>query len=360
MSQKLRPFAISALTRGSRMVTHMFSGGNLQTLRNICRRVVFGVVAVCLISISIQAHPGSGIVVDRLGQIYFLDTGSGLWKIDTRGGLTHLSPLRNHWLAIDPSDKFTQSHLPTDSGHDWVITAAGSNPTLLISTDFPLTIGQDGNLYYPSARESNVRILRKTPTGNTSAFVTLPRSVSGAALGWINGITSTPDGSIYYTEDNAVRRITPQGAISTVATVTALAHGPNIPGVEKRPYLRGLKVDASGAVYVADNADARVLKITPDGKITTLLQLTSPWAPTDVALFGDIVYVIEFLHTPGDDRLTWMPRVRKITPDGKSTIILTVDQMPGARPPKVTASSSFNLLSTEFWKIFLRSVFRIV
>jgi sugar lactone lactonase YvrE len=338
----------------------MLSSKNMQALREICRRVVLGAAAACLLSTPVLAHPGSGIVVDRLGQVYFLDTGSGLWKIDARGSLSHLSPLRNHWLAIDASDRFTQSRLPTDTGRDWVITAAGSNPTLLISTDFPLTMGQDGNLYYPSARESNVRILRTSPTGGTSAFVTLPRSVAGAALRWINGITSAPDGSIYYTEDNAIRRITPQGAVSTVATVPALARGPAIPGSEKHPYLRGLKVDANGVVYVADDGDARVLKITPHGRITTLLQLDSPWAPTDVALFGDVVYVIEFLHTPGDDRLAWMPRVRKITPDGKSTIILTVDQMPGARAPKVAASGSYNLFSAEFWEFFLRSVFLLV
>lgn len=338
----------------------MLSGRKMQALHQTFRRVVLGVAVVCVLWGPALAHPGSGIVVDRIGQVYFLDTGSGLWKIDTRGGLSHLSPLRNHWLAIDASDRFTQSRLPTDAGRDWVITAAGSNPTLLISTDFPLVIGQDGNLYYPSARESNVRILRTNPTGGTFTFVTLPRSVAGAALGWINGITTGPDGSFYYTEDNAVRRITAQGRVSTIATVTALASGPAIPGVEERPYLRGLKVDANGVVYVADNADARVLKITPDGKITTLLQLESPWAPTDVAIFGDIVYVMEFLHTPGDDRLTWMPRVRKITPDGKSAVIVTVDQMPGARPPKHSPTEAYNVFPVEFWELFLQTVFLFI
>src|SRR5262245_51585147 len=129
------------------------------------RRIILGIAAVWLLAVAAVAHPGSGILVDRLGQVYFIDTGSGLWKIDTRGGLSHLSPLRNHWLAMDPNDQFTQARLPTDPGRDWVITAAGANPTLLISTDFPLVIAQDGNLYYPSVRESNVRILKTGPGG---------------------------------------------------------------------------------------------------------------------------------------------------------------------------------------------------
>ena len=258
---------------------------------------------------------------------------------------------------MDPNDRFTQARLPTDPGHDWVITAAGSNPTMLISTDFPLVIGPDGDLYYPSARETNVRLLRTKSAGGTTAVATLPRSVAGPALGWINGLTTGPDGSFYYTEDNAVRRITARGAVSTIATVAALTNGPPIPGSESRPYLRGLKADADGTVYVADAADARVLKITPDGKVTTLLQLESPWAPTDVALFGDVVYVLEFLHTASDNRVEWMPRVRKITADGKSAIIMTVDQMPGARPAKPTATVSYNFFSAEFFYQLLRSIF---
>jgi sugar lactone lactonase YvrE len=327
----------------------------MQNLRRRSWQIILSLAAACLLGASALGHPGSGILVDRLGQVYFIDTGSGLWKIDTRGALSHLSPLRNHWLAMDPNDRFIQSRVPTDPGRDWVITAAGSNPTMLISTDFPLVIGQDGNLYHPSARETNVRILRTNAEGRSSTFVTLPRSVAGAALGWINGLTTGPNGSIYYTEDNAVRRITARGAVSTIAKVTAIANGPAIPGSEKRPYLRGLKVDGNGIVYVADAADARVFKITPDGKVTTLLQLESPWAPTDVAVFGDIVYVLEYLHTPGDDRLEWMPRVRKITSDGKSTIILTVDQMPGARATKPAGTTSYNFFSAEFFDLLLRT-----
>lgn len=324
------------------------------------RRTILSLSATFLLAAAALAHPGSGILVDRLGQIYFIDTGSGLWKIDTRGALTHLSPLRNHWLAMDPTDRFTGPRLPTDPGRDWVITAAGSNPTILISTDFPILVGEDGDLYYPSVRESSVRILRTGPTGGTSTFFTLPRSVAGAALGWINGLATGHEGSIFYTENNAIRKITSRGEVSTVATISALERGPAIPGVESRPYLRGLKVDAKGAVYVADNGDARVLKVTPDGKVATLVQLESPWAPTDVAVFGDIVYVLEFTHDAGDDRTTWMPRIRKITPDGKSSIILTVDKMPGARPAKTAAASPYNVKWTDALELLLRTIFRVV
>jgi SMP-30/Gluconolactonase/LRE-like region len=278
---------------------------------------------------SIGAHPGSGIAIDRHGQIYFLDTGSGLWRIDTQGRVTHLSGMLSHWLAIDPISRFASSQLPTGSLGE--ITKVGTRPTLLLSSDWPITVGQDGNLYYPSGRPGSLRIVRMLPTGATSVVANLPATVSGQPLPYIGGLSPGPDASLYYTEDTSIRRISPRGRVSTVVTVAAPAGAPSIPATNQHPYLRGIAVDAHGVMYVADTGDARVLKITPQGKITTLVETQTPWSPTAVALFGNDVYVLEFLHTVGDVRRDWLPRVRKIASNGQSTIIMTIDQMPGAR-----------------------------
>jgi sugar lactone lactonase YvrE len=298
---------------------------------NCCRILLL--LAVVFLSTSVEAHPGSGIAVDRLGQVYFLDTGSGLWKIDTQGKLTRLSSTLFHWLALDANDRFASGRLPSGAGTatGWEIQKVGANPTLLIASDFPIVIGQDGNLYYSSGRPGNLKFVRATSTGTTSVLTSLPATVKGEPLQYINGITAGPNGSLYYTEDTAIRRITAQGVVSTAATIRNPASMPSIPATDQHPYLRGLAVDAQGAIYVADTGNARVLKITPDSTVTTLLQTQSPWSPTDVALHGDDVYVLEFLHTTRDVRRDWLPRVRKIAADGRSTIIATIDQMPGAR-----------------------------
>lgn len=304
-------------------------GPRMQRLRTYCRRLVLILAAAGLFSTSVMAHPGAGIAVDRLGQVYFLDTGSGLWKIDAHGGLTHLSGTLFHWLAIDANNRFANTQLL--SGALGEILKVGTNPTVLISSDYPIAIGQDGNLYYPSGPAGSLGIMRMIPSGVKSVLATLPAMVTGEPLPHMGGIVAGPDSSLYYTEDSAIRRITMQGRISTVATVRALVNGSSIPATDQHPYLRGLAVDARGVIYVADTGDARVLKITPDGKVTTLLQTQSPWSPTAVALFGSDVYVLEFLHTARDVRRDWLPRVRKIASDGTFTIIATVDQMPGAR-----------------------------
>jgi len=302
---------------------------SMQRLRTHCRPTLLIVAVVCLLAGNLMAHPGSGIAVDRLGQVYFLDTGSGLWKIDRRGKLTKLSGLLPHWLAIDANNRFANTPLPTGALGE--ISRVGDSPTLLLSTDYPIAIGQDGNLYYPSGRPGDLRIMRMTPSGAKSVLATLPPTVKGQPLPHIGGIIAGPGGSFYYTEDSAIRKISARGGISTAATVRFLVNGPSIPATDQHPYLRGLAVDARGVMYVADTGDARVLKITPEGKVTTLLQTQSPWSPTAVALSGSDVYVLEFLHTTRDVRRDWLPRVRKITADGKSIIVATVDQMPGAR-----------------------------
>src|SRR6185295_17448364 len=128
----------------------------MQILRRICRRILPALVVACFLSTSLLAHTGSGIAVDRNGQVYFLDTGSGLWKIDTHGALTHLSELKNHWLALDATDGFANGRLPKDPYSDWLITRVSANPVLLISTDFPIAIGKEGNLYYPAGRAGDL------------------------------------------------------------------------------------------------------------------------------------------------------------------------------------------------------------
>ena len=282
---------------------------------------------------SITAHPGAGIAVDRQGQVYFLDTGSGLWRIDTQGRITRLSDTLFHWLALDANNLFARGTLPSSAGTtlDWVISKVGENPTVLLSSDWPIALGRDGSLFYQSGRPGNIQIMRSLSSGVTSVLVKLPATTSGQPLPHVNGLAAGPSGSLYYTENNAIRRITAQRRISTVVTVPAAANRPSIPAADVHPYLRGLAVDGDGVMYVADTGDARVLKITPRGKITTLVQTQSPWSPTDVAVFGTDVYVLEFLHTARDVRRDWLPRVRKIAGNGKSTIIATVDQMPGAR-----------------------------
>jgi sugar lactone lactonase YvrE len=94
--------------------------------------------------------------------------------------------------------------------------------------------------------------------------------------------------------------------------------------------LRGLAADAHGTIYVAASGCGSVLKVTNRGQVTALLQLQSPWTPTAVALFGSDLYALEYLQTAAsmepENQRAWLPRVRKITANGHSSIIASIDR----------------------------------
>src|SRR5215475_2535984 len=192
----------------------------MRNLRTNCCRTILA-IAVCLFSASVMAHPGSGIAVDGLGAVYFLDTGSGLWKIDTNGRLTHLSRTLFHWLALDVDNRFASTQLPSVALGE--ILKVGANPTVLISSDFPIAVGDDGSLYYQSGSPGDLRMMKMTASGAKSVLVALPATVKGQPLPYIGGIIAGPNRSLYYTEDSAIRRITAEGQVSTVVTVRPLA-----------------------------------------------------------------------------------------------------------------------------------------
>jgi len=271
-----------------------------------------------------MAHPGSAIVVDRLGQVWFLDTGDGLWKIDTHGALIRIGGNRFHWMALDQDNHFSGARLPRD------VTRVGESPTLLIASDYPIAMGRDGNLYYPSvAPNGRVQIMRMLPAGLAAVVVTLPATTaSGAPLQWLNGLTGGADGHLYFTENSSIRRVTMQGQVETVVKDVRVHGCARIPGnaPSDGPLLRGLSVDAAGVIYVAASGCGSLLKITPQGQITKLVQLERPWSPTAVALFGTDVYVLEYLHTEIEDRRAWVPRVRKVSADGNSVVIAKVER----------------------------------
>ena len=274
-----------------------------------------------------MAHPGSGIVVDRHGEVYFLDTGSGVWKIDLQGKLTHLPGPRFHWMTIDYDDCFRDVRLPSGARGD--ITRVGATPTLLVASDYPIAIGSNGNLHYPSyASGSGLQLIQLTPAGRTNVLTNLS-AAGGGDLRWVNGLAAGPNGSLYYSEDNAIRRVSPRGQVSTVIANLTLPTCVSIPGTT-RPMLRGLSANSDGNIYVAASGCGSLLKVTPRGQVTTLLQLQSPWTPTAVALFGTNIYVLEYLQTAAsmepEHRRAWLPRVRKITADGHNSIIASIDR----------------------------------
>jgi len=274
----------------------------------------------------VSAHPGSGIVVDKEGNIYFTDTGKGVWKIDTKGKLSFVPASKFHWMTIDEMGYFAGS-LKNFGEYFERVTAQGTKPSLIMCSDFPLVVNVDGNIYYASTRAGSAKIIKRTPDGKESVFA------SNKIFQFINGITAGVDGALYITENsnadaNTIRKITKDGTMTLIATFVGKP-GSALPLETVPSYCRGLAVDSTGVIYVAATGSRSVLRITPQGKVTTLLEVTGPWTPTGVAIFNGEVYILEWHDVTRENlevRSAWIPRVRKIGLDGKVVTLATVSR----------------------------------
>ncbi len=295
-------------------------------------QVVRLVLVITVIGSNASAHPGAGIVVDRQGQIYFVDTGVntnlGVWKIDTQGRLTRHPGPHYHFMAIDHQGRLAGAQLPSG------VEAVGTNPTLILSGGFPVTVGSDGALYYPQpGDQDHVQIMRLVASKSPTVLATLPIATEVAPDGkqinaqWIHGLASGPENSLYYSEQRAVRRIGPDGVVSLVAGEVKVPDCVRPLGANDErfgPSLRGLDVKPDGTVVVAASACSAVLGITPKGAAKVVLPASDSWSPTGIAVSGDDLYVLEYLLTDSHQREDWLPRVRKISRDGNVTVVATV------------------------------------
>lgn len=287
--------------------------------------LIFALLQI-LVSTIVYAHPGSGIVIDKNGTVYFTDTGKGVWRIGANGKISYLPAPEFHWMAIDEPAYFANS--PKSFGNYFErVTPPNSKPALIMCSDFPLVIGKDGNIYYANTGPDIAKIICRTPDGKESVVA------SNEIFKFINGIAAGPDGSLYITEAsnakmNTIRKVTMNGTVSTIATYAG--QGPNNELSETEPsYCRGLYVDSTGTIYVAATGSRSILRITPQGKLITILQTTNPWRPTGVAIFHGEVYMLEWHDVKPEKsevRSAWIPRVRKIGLDGKVTTLATVSR----------------------------------
>jgi hypothetical protein len=295
------------------------------------RRAVAAALAIASTSITLAgAHPGSGIVVDARGRVYFTDTGKGIARVDEEGRLSYLPGEAFHWMALDEKGAFGQARADLGGGFQRV-TAAGQRPALVTASDFPFTFTGDGSLYYPGPSGLH----RRHPNGRDEPFVSKARS--GDLLRNITGAASGPDGSLYLmsldgsspdegTDQHAIVRVGGDGRPTLFAEnfITSAAVGPTepVPG-SRRTYSRGLAVDGSGTVFVAATGSRVVLAIGANRKVRAVLRAEPPWTPTGVAVRGSRLYVLEYDLTPVPAR-QWPPRVRTLDKRGTVTTLVTL------------------------------------
>ena len=130
-----------------------------------------------------------------------------------------------------------------------------------------------GNVYV----SSNHRIRKITSAGVVSTFAgSAPGSTdatgTAASFSITRGLAVDAAGNVYVADEgnHKIRKITPAGVVSTLAGSGTIgsADGPGISASFNLP--TGVAVDAAGNVYVADRTNHKIRKITSAGVVSTL------------------------------------------------------------------------------------------
>ncbi|HEV3251397.1 MAG TPA: hypothetical protein VGZ71_10625 [Puia sp.] len=276
-----------------------------------------------------SAHPGSGIAVDKYGNIYFIHSGVGVARISTDGKLNYIHNASDgHWLCLDREGIFSQRQ----PMYFERISPNGLKPAIIYAGGgSPIVMNLDGNFYYCGSQNGDMHpgamtLIRETPGKKQTIFAPNLENTLKELGDGITGLAAGPDGSLYAACWNSLLKITMQGVVTTLAHPVIVKDCDEDPADHKKanrgiPLLRGIDVDSNGIIYAAATSCHCLIKLTSDGKIKTILKAERPWSPTGVALWNGNIYVLEYTNANGPSKEGWLPRVRKIAKDGTITVI---------------------------------------
>ncbi|HYG35911.1 MAG TPA: hypothetical protein VEC99_14060, partial [Clostridia bacterium] len=132
-------------------------------------------------------------------------------------------------------------------------TSSVTTSNALLSVSYPLTIG--------------------TFAGRARARGHADGSIFTARFDWPTGIARDGAGNFYVSDyiGQTIRKITPEGIVTTLAGLAGVAGTNDGLGVAARfRNPEGLALDSATNLYVADNFNHTIRKITPDGVVATL------------------------------------------------------------------------------------------
>ncbi len=197
----------------------------------------------------------SGVAVDNASNVYVSDrVNNTIGKITAAGAVTVIAGTAG-------------------------VTGSADGIGAAASFDNPASISVDstGNLYVADSHNNTIRKITPSGTVTTLAGSGLAGNVDGAgastSFNQPLGVAVNGVGNVYVadTSNNAIRKITPAAVVSTLsgsAGVAGSADGVGAAALFNNPW--GVATDGAGNVYVADASNNVIRKITPAGVVTTL------------------------------------------------------------------------------------------
>ena len=207
-----------------------------------------------------------GLTADGAGNVYVADTvNNTIRKITPAGVVSTLAGLASQSGKQDGIGAHARFRNP------WGVAVDGT-----------------GNVFV--ADMSNDTIRKITPAGVVSTFAGhagMPGSVDGfagqARFNAPHGVAADHAGNVYVSDsaNHTIRKITAGGLVSTLAGLPGYSGNADGNGNEARFWNpQGLAVDGTGNVYVADTGNNAIRKITVKGVVSTLAGLTGATGTT--------------------------------------------------------------------------------
>ena len=138
-----------------------------------------------------------------------------------------------------------------------------------------ITIDNQSNFYVTDSENRRVRKISAagvvTTVAGSGASVAIDGQGTAASFSTILGLTIDPTGNLFVIDDNGakIRKISPAGLMTTFAgsTTRGFADGQ---GAAARFAAVDIVSDAQGNLFVADDENGKIRKITPSGLVSTV------------------------------------------------------------------------------------------
>lgn len=182
------------------------------------------------------------------------------------------------WTLASTSSAYGQSYQwSTFAGPDGGIGYADGTNARFYSPS-GTAVDHDGNVYV--ADQKNEVIRKIAPNGDTSTFAGTPRisgrtdgAAAAASFDYPESLTMDSDGNLYVADNcnNTIRKITPTGDVSTFAGQPGATGSTDGTGTNARfSGPKGIISDTDGTLYVTEALNHAVRKITSTGVVSTL------------------------------------------------------------------------------------------
>jgi uncharacterized protein (TIGR03437 family) len=198
--------------------------------------------------------------------------------------------------ALSPAQTVPQYTITTVAGNNTAGYSGDAGAATAAEIDGPAAVWIDskGNLYIADQFNNRIRMVT-TSSGNittvagngTPGFLgdtgsSTPETATSAEINGPDTVILDSKGNLYIadTANSVVRMVTPSGAISTYAGENSAGPGFSGDGGQANVALlfgpAGLAMDSSGSLYISDNKNIRIRKVTSAGIITTVVGSGNP------------------------------------------------------------------------------------